>query len=675
MPAPALLLLLAVCLPLLMVGLLAVLGRRLGTPLAGWAATALAALSFGASLWALVLWCSPGGRHFHGVSWGMRERPINLSAAASSGSAVQQESSPLRDLGIYIDSLTIAMFALITLVAVLAGAFAIGFMRGDPHYPRFFLLLSLLVFSILALVLSGSLILVLLFWACGAVASHLLIGFWKPAPAPALAARRTTLLLGVGDLLLLIGVVFLARCAGTLHYPKLWAVLSDADIGQAIFVRGHRLSAALLTAIEICLVLGIGARAALFPLHAWWGDAAEAPTPALTILQSAGFSVCGIYLLARLFPILTPNAKLLLAILGASTALLAALIAIAHFDIKRVICFCILSQLGTIAMAIGIGSWGGGLFHLITCGFVGSLLLLGCGSVIWGAGHHRRLAELGGLWPRMPVTAATFAVGALSLAGVPALAVEHSRAMILADAASFASLAAQFGGRSAMYWAFFVIPIISALLVAFALTRCWMLIFWGKPRRRDVYEKATEHSVLWTPLLMLAVLAIFAGSVLGAADLLGASMSESSAEAQTWVKSGGAITEPSRYFIFDSAWPMQSSGPVIAAEAAEALTDTPPDLFTPAAYAQAHGQLLQRRWLRWTWIVGIVASLLMYRRGYHHPRQLQRRVPPLRHVRLWLADEMSFMAMYEWTFARPLWGILQSASQAAKAILQRMLGP
>jgi len=673
MPAPAFLLILAVFLPLLSVGLLAILGRRLGTPLAGWTATALAALSFGASLWALVIWCSPGGRHFHGVSWGMRERPINLSAAASSGSTGQQETSPLRELGIYIDSLTIAMFALITLVAVLASAFAIGFMRGDAQYPRFFLLQALLIFYVLGLVLCGSLTLALAFWICGALATYLLIGFWKPSHAPRLAARRSALLLGVGDLLLLIGIVLLAHFAGTLHYPKLWAVLSDADTGQAVIIGSHRLSAALLTAIEICLILGIGARVALFPLHAWWGDAAEAPTPALTLLQAAGFSVCGIYLLARLFPILTPNAKLLLAILGATTALLAALIAIAHADLKRVICFCILSQLGTIIMALGIGSWGGGLFHLITCGFVGSLLLLGCGSVIWGAGHRRRLSELGGLWPRMPVTAATFAVGALSLAGVPALAVEHSRAMIMTDAASFASLASQFGGRSAMYWAFFVIPIISATLVAFALTRCWMLVFWGKPRRRDIYEKAAEHSVLWTPLLMLTVLAVFAGSVLGAADLLGASMSESSAEAQAWLKTGAA-TGPSRYFIFDSAWPMQSSAPVIAAQAAEALSDVPPDQFTPAAYAQAHGQLLQHRWSRWTWVIGIIAGLATYRRGYRYPRKLQRRLPPLRHVRLWLADEMSFMAMYEWTFGRPAWAIAQLASLAAKGILRRLFG-
>jgi NADH-quinone oxidoreductase subunit L len=349
------------------------------------------------------------------------------------------------------------------------------------------------------------------------------------------------------------------------------------------------------------------------------------------------------------------------------------LIAIAHTDLKRAISFCILSQLGTIAMAIGLGSWGGGLFHLITCGFVGGLLLLGCGSVVWGADHRRRLAELGGLWTRMPVTAATFAVGALSLAGMPALAVEHSRALVLADAASFASLAQQFGGRSSMYWAFFILPILSAVLVAFALTRCWMLTFWGKPRRRDVYEKATEHSVLWTPLLMLAVLAIFAGSVLGAADLLAASMSESSAEAQAWTKTTSTATAPVRYFIFDSAWPMQTAAPAAQMEA-EALADASPDEFTPAAYAQAHGQILQRRWARWTWVAGIIAALALYQRGYKYPRQLQRRLWPLRHLRLWLADEMSFSAMYEWTFGRPALAVVCLGRDVVTQIGRQMFG-
>lgn len=661
MPAPATLLLLAAILPLVAFGLLLALGRRMGSPLAGWVSTFFAALSFGASLWAMVVWCSPGGRHYHGVEWGLNNRPISLASPVSKPGV--REHRTFFDPGIYVDSLTIAMFLMVTLVAAVVGVFAIGYMREDPDYPLFFVHLSWLCFTIFGLLLCGSLTGILLFWLLGTVAAIQMIRFWRSAQAVE-ASDRAVPLLCLGDLLLLIGLILLGRQVGNATFPGVWTALSVTHQASAI-------SSSAGTTISILLILGVSARAAIFPLHAWWGAAAEAPAPAGPLIHIAGFSITGIYLLARFFPILPADSRLLLAILGVATALSAALIAIAQDDIKRAVSYCLLSQIGLMACGLGIGSWGGALFHLVTCGFMGTLLLLACGSVIRISGGERCLSRMGGLFGRAPVTAVTFAVGALALAGMGGFAGEYSRSAILADAGALATLAAPFAGRSGMYRAFFALPTASAYLVAFALARCWLLAFTGRGRGEKTNMHSSDSPILWTPLLALAVLSIFAGSVLGVPQLLQAAVKESQNEVRPASLGLQVKSVPG---IFEEAWPIRTVEPSRHPETVEGLADLPPDEFTPAAYARAYGEQLERRWARWAWLVGLLAAGIVYSRGLAIPAAALRSTP-LQWVHRWLLNEMYFPEMYEWVFGRPAAALVRFVAKPTGAIIRASTRP
>ncbi|HEX4794194.1 MAG TPA: proton-conducting transporter membrane subunit [Humisphaera sp.] len=634
MPAPAALLVFATLCPLAAFVLLLGLGRRLGTPLAGWSATFFSLLSFAASLLALVIWCNPGGRHFHGTTWGIREGPIYLTMAwLPIGPGIAQEHGGFADVGIYVDSLTIAMFAMATLVAAAASAFATGSMRRDADNPRFFLIHALLCFSIFAIFIASSILQIALFWCFAGLGVFLMVGFWNGATAARQASTRTFCILAASDALLLIGISLLIASAGNLSFPQLWA-----SVGM--------LGSSHVTIAGIFISLGALGRAGQFPFHPWWTDATEAPSPAGVTLHSAGIAACGVYLLARIFPILTADVHLLLAITGTVTVVLSALIAVAQSDIRRALAYIVLAQIGYMVLGIGVGSWAGALFHLITCGFIGSLLLLAGGAVIWSADHQRDLRRFGGLWKRMPVTASTFAVGVLSMAGFPFFAAHSSRMLILADTAAFATLATNTFERSGMYWALFVLPAMSSCLIAFALVRCWMLTFVGRPRNRKIHQKAVEISTLWTPLLLLAVISIFAGSLLGVADLLAGSIKESNIQMQMIARQAGIAPLSQTTGGFNNAWPMAATGAASAGDAADVSIN-----LSPAAFAQSHGQALARGWEMWTWMIGCVPAAILYRRGLKIARRL-RRNRIARALGIWLGNEMYFVETYEWLLGR-----------------------
>src|SRR5690606_35470809 len=218
--------------------------------------------------------------------------------------------------------------------------------------------------------------------------------------------------------------------------------------------------------------------------------------------------------------------------------------------IKKVLAYSTISQLGYMILAMGVGSWVGGLFHLITHAFFKALLFLGSGSVIHAAHHEQELTQYGGLARKIPVTAITFLIGVLAIAGTPLLAGYYSKDMILAHAAALGYLA-EGQGRGGLWWAFFVLPVIVAYITAFYMMRCWMLTFWGKPRNREVYEHAHEYPVMYIPLIVLAVLSIIGGSYLGVSDLLQYTQQESNAIVRTI--GGDAAGD-----VFASAWPVRS---------------------------------------------------------------------------------------------------------------------
>src|SRR5688500_12300279 len=548
MPTPALLLVIATLLPLLGFVILLFVGKKMGTPLAGWVGTTMIAGSFVCSLLAMFAWYNVE----KGSAWGFNEAPINLPYHwIPVGQGIEQQKPGFLDIGIYVDSLTIAMFAMITLVSTLVFVFSIGYMREDSRYPRFFTYLCLFCFSMLGLVIGGTILQLFIFWELVGLCSYLLIGFWYEKKSASNAAIKAFVTNRVGDFGFLIGFGILFYHLGNVTLPSLWAILGNAGTLNegSLPIPGGAITAGLLTVIGVGLFFGAVGKSAQFPLHVWLPDAMEGPTPVSALIHAATMVAAGVYLVGRIFPILTPDAKLFIAIIGCITLTMAALIACAQTDIKKVLAYSTLSQLGYMILAMGIGSWVGGLFHLITHAFFKALLFRGSGSVIHAAHHEQEPPQYGGLMRKIPITAITFAIAVLAIAGTPLFSGYYSKDLILANAGAFATLSGDMG-RSKWYWALFVLPTIIAFVTPFYMTRCWMLTFWGKPRNQHLYDHAHEAPVMYVPLIVLAVLSIIGGydNVLGVRPLLVAS----TVETKNYVEAQHAGT---KFHGFDTTWP------------------------------------------------------------------------------------------------------------------------
>src|SRR5207237_4525220 len=296
--------------------------------------------------------------------------------------------------------------------------FLVGYRAEDKRFARFFTYLSLFGFSMLGLVLGGTALQLFIFWELVGLCSYLLIGFWYEKKSASNAAIKAFVSNRVGDFGFLIGFGIVFYHLGNVTLPKMWQILGTAGSGQAIALPGGiTFSAGLLTIMGIGLFFGAVGKSAQFPLHVWLPDAMEGPTPVSALIHAATMVAAGVYLVGRIFPILTPDARLFIAIIGLTTLTMAALIAIAQSDIKKILAYSTLSQLGYMIMAMGVGSWVGGLFHLITHAFFKALLFLGSGSVIYAAHHEQELPQYGGLIRKIPVTGVTFLIACFAIAG------------------------------------------------------------------------------------------------------------------------------------------------------------------------------------------------------------------------------------------------------------------
>jgi NADH-quinone oxidoreductase subunit L len=447
MPTPAILLLVAALLPLIGFGLLSAFGKRLGNPMAGYVATGLIAGSFALSILCMIGWYQGGSLAGH--DWGFDRGPINLPFHwAPGGSSIN--SNNWLDLGLFIDSLTVIMVSMVTLVATLVHIFSIGYMREDARFPRFFAYLGLFCFSMLGLVLAGTLVHMLIFWEAVGLCSYLLIGFWYEKKTATNAAAKAFIANRIGDAGLIVGMGIVLALVGNSSFPKLWTALGHAGAGQVVVLSdGSKVSLALMTVAGIGLFCGAIGKSAQFPLHVWLADAMEGPTPVSALIHAATMVAAGVYLVGRIFPILTPDARLFIAVTGCVTIALGAACAVAQTDIKKVLAFSTVSQLGYMMLALGVGSWVGGLFHLITHAFFKSLLFLAAGGVIRAARHEQEMGQFGGLIRKIPVTAVTFAIGGLALCGIGfgkvGLSGFYSKDLILTHAAAYADLAARAG--------------------------------------------------------------------------------------------------------------------------------------------------------------------------------------------------------------------------------------
>lgn len=405
-------------------------------------------------------------------------------------------------IGIHIDALTGVMLLLVTIVSVLVHLYSVGYMHGDPGYARFFAYLGLFTFSMLMLVMAGNLLQLYVFWEAVGLCSYLLIAHWYERPAAAAAATKAFVVNRVGDFGFALGIFLIFRLVGSLDYGQVFAELPK-HAGETISIAGFDLPA--LTLIALLLFMGAVGKSAQLPLHVWLPDAMEGPTPISALIHAATMVTAGVFMIARLMPIfsLSPAAMDVVAATGAATALFAATIALTQNDIKRIVAYSTISQLGYMVMACGVGASLAGIFHLLTHGAFKALLFLCCGSVIHAMGGEQDLRKMGGLKTRLPVTYATFYIGALALAGIPPLAGFFSKDEILYRA--FLS-----GGVGILYWA---VGVATAFLTAFYSFRLIYTVFHG-PSRVDPKVAAAMHEsppAMTIPLIILAVLSVTVG--------------------------------------------------------------------------------------------------------------------------------------------------------------------
>jgi len=398
------------------------------------------------------------------------------------------------DVGFFVDNLTACLLIVVTTIGLLVHVYSIGYMRHDSGYWRFFAYLNLFMFSMLLLVLASNFLVVFVAWELVGLSSYLLIGFWYKKRSAGLAAKKAFIVNRVGDVGFALGIMLI------------FVSLQTLDI-QDVIHRVGTLPQTTVVFISLLIFAGAMGKSAQFPLHVWLPDAMEGPTPVSALIHAATMVNAGVYLIARSNPIFAqaPEVMVVVAAIGIFTAILAASIAMTQTDIKRVLAYSTLSQLGYMFAALGVGAWTAAIFHLMAHGFFKGLLFLGSGSVIHSVHEEQDMRNMGGLSKKIPITYATMLIGSLAIAGIPPLAGFFSKDDILGESFKLGFL---------WVWA---VGFIVAGLTAFYMFRLMGMTFWGAFRGpKAIWDKIHESPAVMTiPLILLAVPSLLLGMFLG----------------------------------------------------------------------------------------------------------------------------------------------------------------
>jgi NADH-quinone oxidoreductase subunit L len=410
-------------------------------------------------------------------------------------------------IGFTIDRLTVVMLLLVTTVSSLVHIYTIGYMHGEPGYARFFSYIALFTFSMLMLVMADNLLQLFVFWEAVGLCSYLLIGHWYEKASACSAATKAFIVNRVGDFGFMLGLLLVWLSYGTLEYTKVFARAHESAAATLNLLHplGGSWEVSVLTVICLCLFTGAIGKSAQVPLHVWLPDAMEGPTPISALIHAATMVTAGVFMVARLAPLynLSPAAMTVVAVVGGLTMVIGATIALTQTDIKRVVAYSTMSQLGYMMMACGLGAYAAGMYHLLTHGAFKALLFLGCGSVIIALHHEQDMRKMGGLKDKLPITYWTFVVGSLTLAGFPLTAGFFSKDDLLVSAWSSGPL-----GQALTF-----LGLLTALMTAFYSFRLVFVTFWG-PSRVDHHHAAHIHEpsqTMTVPLIVLAVLSIITG--------------------------------------------------------------------------------------------------------------------------------------------------------------------
>src|SRR6266849_3883037 len=403
------------------------------------------------------------------------------------------------DWALRIDALTAVMLVVVTTVSAFVHLYSIGYMEDDPYRPRFFGYLSMFTFAMLMLVTADNLVQLFFGWEGVGLASYLLIGFWYHKPEANAAAIKAFIVNRIGDFGFALGIFAVFMMVGALDFGTIFAQ-APGLVGKTIYFLGYQMDALAL----ICVLLFIGAmgKSAQFLLHTWLPDAMEGPTPVSALIHAATMVTAGVFMVARLSPLfeLAPAALAFVTFIGATTAFFAATVGLVQNDIKRIIAYSTCSQLGYMFVAMGVGAYSVGMFHLFTHASFKALLFLGSGSVITAMHHEQDIRKMGGLRSKLPFTYWTMIIGTLALTGFPLTAGYYSKDAVIEAA---------YSGRGSVATYGYLLTLISAALTAFYSWRLIFKTFHGEPNEHHAFEHARE-----SPLVMLVPLAVLAlGSI------------------------------------------------------------------------------------------------------------------------------------------------------------------
>jgi len=460
-----------IALPLLGSLTLILFGKRFGEPAAGWFASALVVVPF---LYALVM-------------------ALRLFGGAEPETVLVFEWIPMigANASLLWDPLSALMSLVVTGVGSLIHVYSVGYMHGDERYPRFFSYMNLFIASMMTLVLADNFALMFVGWELVGLSSYLLISFWFTKPSAAAAGKKAFVVNRIGDWGFLVALMLIFAAFGTLDFATVFGTAPEViGVGMA-------------TAITLLLFVGATGKSAQIPLYVWLPDAMEGPTPVSALIHAATMVTAGVYMIARsavLFE-MAPTTQAVVATVGALTALLAATIAIGQRDIKRVLAYSTVSQLGYMIMAVGLTAFTAGIFHLMTHAFFKALLFLGAGSVIHAMANEQDMWKMGGLRKIMPLTFGTMAVAWLAISGVFPFSGFWSKDEILG--AAF--------GRGGGYIVLWVIGVFTALLTAFYMTKLMLITFWGKGRWDEGVHPHESPYTMTVPLIVLAFFSAVAG--------------------------------------------------------------------------------------------------------------------------------------------------------------------
>lgn len=395
------------------------------------------------------------------------------------------------EFGARLDTLSMLMLLVVTGVASGIHIYSWGYMAEDEGFARFFAFLSLFTFSMLGIVLANNFLQLFIFWELVGVSSYLLISFWFTKESAADAGKKAFITNRLGDFGFLLGILMVWHVFGSLNFAEI-----ESSLRQNSGVMGTT-----ATVIGLLLFCGAAGKSAQFPLHVWLPDAMEGPTPVSALIHAATMVAAGIYMLCRIIFLLSPDALAVIAWIGGATALLAALIAVQQNDIKRILAYSTLSQLGYMVMGVGLAGPGAAMFHLTTHAFFKALLFLGAGSVILAVHHEQDIWRMGGLKRKLPITFWTFLAGTLALAGLPPFSGFYSKDAILATAFEHHN------------YALFALGVAVAVLTAFYMFRLLFVVFGGRFRTDQAAHAHESPAVMTVPLLVLAGLSIVGGVI------------------------------------------------------------------------------------------------------------------------------------------------------------------